>query len=399
MTVQPPSDLDYSDTKLLVEELRAHRHVWMGRSRRVLEGLRAADQPFRIHLVSPATRDKNFYILLTEGLSLHAMPAPPELAGKGLERIELMLLLPPTLPLENVRESWYVKLVTKLARQVMQQEDFLCWGSRFENGEPFVPDSRLCGGVLLNCGILPSAASICNIRPGLCVRYYQIMLLTRQELDYQAACGTDALLELLAGSVTSVTDLSRRNIADSGYLMDWEAIHAGTIRRKDLPRMEIEGFSHMAVYLCWCIEHNLMSEAFQQDFPEEIQKVLENEDDYFDLRTVIRDELGGELRRTIFNEEGEAFAAYYYDHRHSGSLPCYPADVDDYALHLFGEEEYHSEYFQDEAYLFIPFDEHYYQGMKPYIDSNYRKFQLLQKLVQLNTLHINPDQYQGGFSS
>ena len=28
--------------------------------------------------------------------------------------------------------------------------------------------------------------------------------------------------------------------------------------------------------------------------------------------------------------------------------------------------------------------------MKPYIDSNYRKFQLLQKLVQLNTLHINP---------
>ena len=49
--------------------------------------------------------------------------------------------------------------------------------------------------------------------------------------------------------------------------------------------------------------------------------------------------------------------------------------------------------------LFIPFDEHYYQGMKPYIDSNYRKFQLLQKLVQLNTLHINPDQYQGGFSS
>lgn len=285
MTVQPPSDLDYSDTKLLVEELRAHRHVWMGRSRRVLEGLRAADQPFRIHLVSPATRDKNFYILLTEGLSLHAMPAPPELAGKGLERIELMLLLPPTLPLENVRESWYVKLVTKLARQVMQQEDFLCWGSRFENGEPFVPDSRLCGGVLLNCGILPSAASICNIRPGLCVRYYQIMLLTRQELDYQAACGTDALLELLAGSVTSVTDLSRRNIADSGYLMDWEAIHAGTIRRKDLPRMEIEGFSHMAVYLRWCIEHNLMSEAFQQDFPEEIQKVLENEDNYFDLRT------------------------------------------------------------------------------------------------------------------
>ncbi len=102
----------------------------------MLEGLRAADQPFRIHLVSPATRDKNFYILLTEGLSLHAMPAPPQLAGKGLERIELMLLLPPTLPLENVRESWYVKLVTKLARQVMTGRTFSAGAAASKTASP-----------------------------------------------------------------------------------------------------------------------------------------------------------------------------------------------------------------------------------------------------------------------
>ena len=38
----------------------------------------------------------------------------------------------------------------------------------------------------------------------------------------------------------------------------------------------------------------------------------------------------------------------------------YPADVDDNALCFFGPERYHSDEFQDEAYLFIPFDEDYY---------------------------------------
>lgn len=39
----------------------------------------------------------------------------------------------------------------------------------------------------------------------------------------------------------------------------------------------------------------------------------------------------------------------------------YPADVDDNALRFFGPERYHSDEFQDEAYLFIPFDEDYYR--------------------------------------
>ena len=42
----------------------------------------------------------------------------------------------------------------------------------------------------------------------------------------------------------------------------------------------------------------------------------------------------------------------------------YPADVDDNALRFFGPERYHSNEFQDEAYLFIPFDEDYYQAIR-----------------------------------
>ena len=116
-----------------------------------------------------------------------------------------------------------------------------------------------------------------------------------------------------------------------------------------------------------------MSEAFQKDYPEEVASVLAG-DGRTDLRELIRDELDGRLYQGIFNEEGQAFAAYYYDHGNENDC-CYPADVDDYALHYFGEKRYHSPEFQDEAYLFVPFDETYYQGMKAYLERHYADFQ------------------------
>ena len=74
----------------------------------------------------------------------------------------------------------------------------------------------------------------------------------------------------------------------------------------------------------------------------------------------MRDCLGGQLFSALFDEEGEAFARYYYDPRSEGG-PSFPADIDGYARQYFGAERYGSDEFRDEAYLFIPFDEDYYQ--------------------------------------
>lgn len=43
--------------------------------------------------------------------------------------------------------------------------------------------------------------------------------------------------------------------------------------------------------------------------------------------------------------------------------PYYPADIDNYALKYFGPSQYHSDEFRQEAYLFVPFDEHYDRAM------------------------------------
>ena len=71
-------------------------------------------------------------------------------------------------------------------------------------------------------------------------------------------------------------------------------------------------------------------------------------------------------------QQGRAFAGYYYG---EGDSPYYPADVDDNALRFFGPERYHSDEFQDDAYLFIPFDADYYQAMAAVIEERFENWQ------------------------
>ena len=122
----------------------------------------------------------------------------------------------------------------------------------------------------------------------------------------------------------------------------------------------------MAIYLRWCMEQDLMSLEFLERCWDTVEE-FRSDPEGTDLRPFIRDELGGRLFSALFDEEGEAFARAYY----GDGDPCYPADVDAHALAYFGPERYHSDEFQDEAYLFVPFDEDYYQAMARVIQSRW----------------------------
>ena len=81
----------------------------------------------------------------------------------------------------------------------------------------------------------------------------------------------------------------------------------------------------MAIYLRWCMEHtDLMGEDFLKEYIKQVKADPANVD--------LRDELDGCLFSVLFNQQGRAFAGYYYG---EGDSPYYPADVDDYALRLF----------------------------------------------------------------
>ena len=158
---------------------------------------------------------------------------------------------------------------------------------------------------------------------------------------------------------------------DDSIGMDDVSYHIESIEEKELPIDPINAYNHMAIYLRWCMEHDLMGGKFLAEHGEVVNQVKADPGNT-DLRTFIREELFGCLFSALFNQKGRAFAHYYYG---ENDAPYYPADIDDYALKYFGPSRYHSNEFQQEAYLFIPFDEKYYQAMAQVIEERFENWQ------------------------
>ena len=200
-------------------------------------------------------------------------------------------------------------------------------------------------------------------------------------MDYKLAHDADALLDKMNG-ISFVVEPDRQDAITRGTLggnseddyvveMDDADWHLETIQEKNLPVDELCAYNHMAIYLRWCMEHDMMSEEFLAEYGEAVEKVKADPASV-DLRKFIRDELDGQLVSPMFNKIGRAFASYYYGEADS---PYYPSDIDDYALQYFDPARYHSNEFREEAYLFIPFDEDYYQAMAKVIEERFTNWQ------------------------
>ena len=162
-------------------------------------------------------------------------------------------------------------------------------------------------------------------------------------------------------------------VSDGEEEMDDAVDHLGALRAKDLQVDEIAAFNHMAIYLRWCIEHDMMSDEFIEAHRDIVSKA-KNAPGSVDLRVFIRDELDGRLVTTLFTDTGKRFAYYYYgwgDANTGKDGPYFPSDIDDYSLRYFGPSRYYSDEFKDEAYLFIPFDDAYYSAMAATIDGRF----------------------------
>ncbi len=164
-------------------------------------------------------------------------------------------------------------------------------------------------------------------------------------------------------------DASHKDDDSAG--MDYALCHIESIEEKGLDIDPINAYNHMAIYLRWCMEHDLMGDDFLEEYSAMTEQAKARPGNT-DLRTFIREELSGCLHSTLFNRQGQAFAQYYYG---ENDQPYYPADIDDYALEYFGKARYHSDEFREEAYLFLPFDEDYYQAMAKVIQRRFTNWQ------------------------
>ena len=333
--------------------------------------------------VVPPSAERDYYTLVTMGMGAHRMNVPEELAEYKLERAELAIALPADWKLDQESmkdEKWYwpIRLLKSLARLPIASDTWLGFGHTMDNEEDFAKDTKLCAAILTGPQDTEDGSEVCILPSGEEVNFYQVIPLYRDELEYKLAHDADALLGKMNG-ISFVVEPDRQDAITRGTLsnddfdgeMDDASYHIESIEEKELPIDPINAYNHMAIYLRWCMEHDLMGEDFLKEYSE-VAKQVKADPASVDLREFIRDELDGCLFSVLFNQQGRAFAGYYYG---EGDSPYYPADVDDNALRFFGPERYHSDEFQDEAYLFIPFDEDYYQAMAEVIEERFENWQ------------------------
>ena len=334
--------------------------------------------------VVPPSEARDYYTLVTMGMGAHRMNVPEELAEYKLERAELAIALPPDWKLDEESlkdERWYwpIGLLKVLARLPISNDTWLGFGHTMDKQSPFAEDTELCAALLVGPqDVVWNGGEVCTLPSGEEVNFYQVIPLYRNEMEYKMEHDADALLKKMAG-ISFVVNPTRQNAITRGTLaeeeftgdMDDAAWHLESIQEKGLPVNEINAYNHMAIYLRWCIEHDLMSAEFMERYWEQVQPFMADLS-RADLRGFIRDQLNGQLFGALFNKEGAAFAGYYYGEADS---PYFPSDIDNYALEYFGSEQYYSDKFQDEAYLFIPFDENYYQAMAKVMEKRFANWQ------------------------
>ena len=158
---------------------------------------------------------------------------------------------------------------------------------------------------------------------------------------------------------------------DDSIGMDDASYHLESIEEKELPIDPINAYNLFAIYLRWCMEHDLMGEDFLKEYGEVVKQVKADPASV-DLRAFIRDELNGQIMVPMFNKIGRAFTSYYYGEPDS---PNFPRDIENYALEYLGQEKYYSDKFQFKAPLFIPFDKDYYQAMAKVIEERFTNWQ------------------------
>lgn len=359
-----------------IEAIEEHIKEYFGDFPTVFHEIVSPDIHCDIYIIPP-TKEKDYFTLVTVGMGAHIMDIPEELDSAEYGRAELLICLPSSWKVGENTEEWFwpIRTLKSLSRLPINCETWLGWGHSVDNGQCFAENTQLCGSLLVYPENVEPGADYCLLPNGERVNFFEVIPIYREEMSFKLDNDTQALLEIMNG-ISHIVDINRENVCE-GYtrkgFVDSSYEHSSKITEKNLPVEEINGCNHLAIFLRWCIEHDLYNKDFFDSFSDIADEVKKGE--ITDLRPFINECLGGELNDNLFRYPiGSMFVQRYYNFNQMFPDIFFPADVDECAKEYFGEEKYNSEEFQDEAYLFVPFDEDYYKRLSKYIENAYEIF-------------------------
>ncbi len=363
----------YDDEEL--DAIEEHIEEYFGDFPTIYDELKSDDIHCDIYIVPP-TETRDYYTLITVGMGAHIMDIPEDLDAEEQGRAELLMCLPKSWKIGESTPEWFwpISLLKSLARLPINCESWLGWGHSVDNKDAFADNTKLCGSLLIYPEDTESGADTCKLPNGDTVNFYEVIPLYREEMDFKIDNDAHELLEKMNG-VSHILDVNRPNVCD-GYekrgMIDAGYKHYDKITEKGLPLDIINGCNHIAIFLRWCIEHDLHNRYFFNTYPGVVENVKNGKET--DLRKFLVHCTQTEFNTRFLNYFGFMFARRYYDYHNHCDDCFFPADVDKCAEDYFGTEKYNCEEFQDEAYLFVPFDEEYYKRLSAYIDRAYNIF-------------------------
>uniref|UniRef100_UPI0026184293 DUF7832 domain-containing protein n=1 Tax=Fusobacterium sp. TaxID=68766 RepID=UPI0026184293 len=209
------------------------------------------------------------------------------------------------------------------------------------------------------------------------LQFYQIVPLYDEEYTFALKNGMKNLLLLdVEKKINYVVDMQREKVLEYSEedkemlddIMESSELHLRDYYSKGIEVDEINVYSHLAIFLRWAMENSFLNDNFLKTYGKELEKYTSQ--DFIDLREFVKFRLKGDLRKSFFNDIGKEFIRHYYNYDFTDG-DFYPRDIDKYAKRIFGKERYYSPELKREAYLYLTFDEKYYQDMKAVIDDVY----------------------------
>ena len=320
------------------------------------------------------TKEKPYYTIITLGMGEHKMYNQNNENFSSFA--ELMISLPPDWNLDDKNYTWVIDELMHLAYIPFTYFFAYEWGYLENNFEPFSSNTKLSALTILYPEMKKENSGLLKLE-NRNLQFYQIVPLYDEEYTFALKNGMKNLLLLdVEKKISFVIDMNREKVLEYSEeekemqddIMDSADWHLGDYYSKGIEVEEINIYNHLAVFLRWAMENSFLSDNFLKAYGKELEKYTSQ--DFVDLREFVKFRLKGDLRKSFFNDVGKEFIKHYYDYDNI-SRNFYPGDIDKYAKRIFGEERYYSPELKREAYLYLTFDEKYYQDMKAVIDDVY----------------------------
>ncbi len=169
-------------------------------------------------LVFPATAERPYHVLVTQGMSALPMQVPEEADAPAFA--ELMVVLPSDWPIDGEQakdERWYwpMRALKSVARLPHLYDTWIGFGHTIPNGDPAEPydeSTQHCCVIVGRPSLFDDALSRCETSDGKVVQLYALFPIHEDEMRFKLEQHAEALFEKLAArQVSEVVDAKRRS--------------------------------------------------------------------------------------------------------------------------------------------------------------------------------------------